>query len=280
MAELAKMDGGIILSEDFKKILYANTLLIPDSNINSIETGTRHQAAERTAKQIKGMVIAVSERRGEITIYFGNSRYVLQNTEDLLRRATETLQILEKQREAFDELITNLNILEVTGLVSVADICNILQKLEMIKKMTNIINEYIVELGSEGIILRMRMREISKGIDKKQLLILKDYGVKESKAKQFFDNLSFESLLDTANIANYLFEKSLESELLTKGYRILNNLNLNKTELDNLIKSFKGLNSIINSDQRALQKVLKNRTENFKRELNHLKEQILIGKKI
>jgi hypothetical protein len=36
LAELAKMDGAIILSEDFKKILYCNALLVPDRNIPSI----------------------------------------------------------------------------------------------------------------------------------------------------------------------------------------------------------------------------------------------------
>ena len=48
--ELAKMDGAIILSEDLKRILYANTQLIPDSSIPSSETGIRHRTAERVAK--------------------------------------------------------------------------------------------------------------------------------------------------------------------------------------------------------------------------------------
>ena len=169
------MDGAIILSDDFKKILFSNTLLTPDRTITTLETGTRHQAAERTARQINGLVIAVSERKQQITIYYGNSKYVLQNTEELLRRATETLQILEKQREVFDELLNNLDVLEVTNLVSVADVCRILERLEVIRKMANIINEYIVELGREGVIVRMRMREITRGIEKGQEEIIKDY---------------------------------------------------------------------------------------------------------
>jgi len=52
LAELAKLDGAILVDENFKKILYANVLVTPDiKKINSDETGTRHQAAERTAKQ-------------------------------------------------------------------------------------------------------------------------------------------------------------------------------------------------------------------------------------
>ena len=75
LAELAKMDGAIIVSQDFKKILFANTLLVPDRSFDTSETGTRHQAAERTAKQIQGLVIAVSERRKVITAYYANSRF-------------------------------------------------------------------------------------------------------------------------------------------------------------------------------------------------------------
>ncbi len=280
LTELAKMDGAIILSEDFKKILYANALLIPDSSLTSIETGTRHQAAERTAKQIKGLVIAVSERRGTITIYYGNSRYVLQNTQELLRRTTETLQILEKQKEVFNELITNLNVLEVTNLVSIADICTILERLEMIKKMSNIINEYIVELGKEGIIVRMRMRELTKGIEEKEEVIIKDYLIKPAKAIQFFDSLSFEGLLDLESIAKVLFGKSLETSIAPKGYRILNKTHLDKNEIEYLIKHFKNLDGIFNADYENLWKVLKNEAESFQKELSTIREHIMVGKKI
>ena len=280
LAELAKMDGAIILSEDFRKILYANTLLIPDSSLSSIETGTRHQAAERTAKQINGLVIAVSERRGEITIYYVNSRYVLQHTEDLLRRATETLQILEKQREVFDELLINLNVLEITNLVSVNDVCTILQRLEMIGKMADIINEYIVELGKEGIIVRMRMREITKGIEKNRSLIIRDYFPKPVKVEQYLDNLSFEGLLDMETISRFLFGDISETSIAPRGYRILSKTALDKNEIENLIRNFKNLEEVLNADEKCLKKILRKTTEHFKKEMNVLREQIMVGKKI
>ena len=47
--ELAKMDGAIVLSGDLKRILYANAQLIPSHEITTLETGTRHRTAERTA---------------------------------------------------------------------------------------------------------------------------------------------------------------------------------------------------------------------------------------
>ena len=35
------MDGAIVLSADFKKILFANAQLIPDSSVSTSETGTK-----------------------------------------------------------------------------------------------------------------------------------------------------------------------------------------------------------------------------------------------
>ncbi len=278
--ELAKMDGAIILSEDFRKILHANTLLVPSMDFDSSETGTRHQAAERTAKQINGLVIAVSERRGTITLYYGNSRYVLQNTHELLRRATETLQILEKQIEVFNELITNLNVLEITNLVSVADVCTILERLEMIRKMTNIINEYLVELGKDGIILRMRMRELTKGIEEKEDFIIRDYITRPSRVRPFFDSLNFDELLDLENIAKVLFARSLDTSVNPKGYRLLNKTHLAKSEVESLIKHFKNLDGVFNSDRESLEKVVKEDAEYLIKELGTLREHIMVGKKI
>ncbi len=279
LAELAKMDGAIILSEDFKKILYANTLLTPDPSLTTTETGTRHQSAQRTAKQTNGLAIAVSERKGEITIYYKDSKYTLQQPENLLRRATETLQILEKQREILNELLTNLNVLEITELVSIADVCKTLQRIEMIKKMSRIVNEYIVELGKDGTIVRMRMKEILQGIEKKEFLILKDYHPRPLRTINFFENFNFEEILNSKKIAELIFKKSLESELNPKGYRFLSKTSITKTETENLIKNTKNIQEIFNLEKETLKKYLKG-PEEFKKEVNHIKEQIMVGKRI
>lgn len=280
LMELAKMDGAIILSDDFKKIIYANTLLTPNKNLTTNETGTRHQAAERTAKQTRAMVIAVSERIGKITIYYGNSKYVLQDTDELLRRATETMQILEKQREVFDELIANMNLLEINNMVSVGDVCSILERLEMIRKMSNIINEYIIELGKDGIILRMRMREITKGIEKTEDFIMKDYFLKPLKARQFFDGLSFDGLLDLEHIGNVLFSRSLETSIIPKGYRILSKTHLSKEEIEGLVRHLKNLEDIFGASKDLVRKIIKDNPDKLQKELNNLRDHIIVGKKV
>ncbi len=74
--ELAKMDGAIILTPDFRRILYANTTLIVDPSTPTVETGIRHRSGERAARQTGELVICISQRRTMISLYKGSMRYV------------------------------------------------------------------------------------------------------------------------------------------------------------------------------------------------------------
>src|SRR5664279_515126 len=59
--ELAKMDGAIILASDCSRVARCNVHLVPDPNVPTSETGTRHRTAERVGRQIDVPVITVSE---------------------------------------------------------------------------------------------------------------------------------------------------------------------------------------------------------------------------
>lgn len=280
IVELAKMDGAIILSPDFKRILYANTLLTPNTNLPSFETGIRHQAGERTAKETNSLVFVVSQRRGETTIFNGDYRYLIQPSEELMRRTTENLQMLEKQRDIFNELLLNLNVLELTNLVSIGDVCKILQRIEMIKKMTRIINEQVIELGDDGIILKMRLKEVIRGIENEDELIIKDYLRNNNDTIRFLQSLNFEEILDVENIAINLFRQPQDTSINPSGYRILSKTNLQLSETESLINEFKNLENIINADYQILIRLLGANVDKFKKEISHLREQILIGKRV
>lgn len=280
LAELAKMDGAIIVSDDLKRILFANVLLVPDSSIPTHETGTRHKAAERTAKQIGTTAIAVSERRSKITLFHEDKKYLLENSEHLLRRTTETLHILEKQREILDDLIKNLNILEITKLVSVADVCSVLQRIEFIVKMQETMKRHLTELGAHGTIVRIRVRELSKGIGDLKEAILRDYSNKPQNMRKILDSITFDGIIDAEALSRMLFEASPETQISSKGFRILSKLNLTEREIKTLIGNFEGLQNILEADNDELNRVLKGKTESFRREIEGLKEQILMGKRI
>jgi len=283
LVELAKMDGAIILSKDLKKILYANTLLFPGIHIPTKETGTRHKAAERTAKQIKTIVIAGSERKNKITIYCEDIKYELEKSSEVLRRAAETLQILEKQKEIFNDLIINLNILEINNLVTITDVCNVLQRTEIIKRISDIVKRYLVELGKEGIIVSMRLKELTKNLNKNREMILKDYfKSKYSKADTTLKTMNFDFLLETSNLPRILFEELHDKPILPKGIRILSRTNLLEKDIKFLIDNFNTLNKIFDSDKNYLIKIFKKKelVDFLIEGLKELREKIISGREI
>src|SRR6201985_3916088 len=71
LSELAKMDGAIILAPDASRIARANVHLVPNPNVPTSETGTRHRTAERVARSIDVPVISVSEDMAGVTLYPG-----------------------------------------------------------------------------------------------------------------------------------------------------------------------------------------------------------------
>jgi len=283
LVELAKMDGAIILSKDLKKILYANTLLIPSIKVTTKETGIRHKAAERTAKQIGTMVIVISERKNKITLYFKDDSYFLKETSEVLRRAAETLQILEKQKDVFNDLFSHLNILEITNLVTMSDICNVLQTLEIIRRISENVKKYLVELGKEGIIVSMRLKELTKNLNKERESILKDYfDLRYLKMGEILKDMNFDFLIGTSNVLRVLFGELHDNPISSTGMRILSKTNLLEKDIKILFKNFKTLENIFNLDKESIKLVFKN--ENFidslLDEIKNLKEKILMGKKI
>ena len=73
LAELAKMDGAIVLNDDVTEILKANVHLNPSSTFATFQTGTRHRTAERVSKETGLMAITVSEESSVINIFYDES---------------------------------------------------------------------------------------------------------------------------------------------------------------------------------------------------------------
>ena len=144
--ELAKMDGAIVLSEDLKKILFANAQIIPASSIPTKETGTRHRTAERTAKQTGKLVISISQRRNIITVFKGNFRYTIEDTSKIITKANQALQILEKYKKVFDSKLNILNEYEFNDIVTLDNVITCLQRAEMVMRVAEQVKRSIYEL--------------------------------------------------------------------------------------------------------------------------------------
>jgi len=283
LVELAKMDGAIILSGNVKKILYGNSFLSPNPDIPTRETGTRHKSAERTAKQTGAIVIAISERKKKITIYQGDKRHELKESSEILRRAAETLQILEKQRESFNEAITNLNLMELQRIVTVKDVCGVIQRFEIIKRISDIVKRYLIELGREGAIVSMSLKDLTNGLDREEELLLKDYfGANYSYAEKVLEKMDFDFLLEPFNISRMLFEELHDKQVSPKGLRILSKTNILERYISSLIAHFQFLDKILLANDEELLKIFQNEgmLAFFKEEVYSLREKLVVGKSI
>ncbi len=256
--ELAKMDGAIILSSDFKKILYANTQLIPSPEIYTTETGTRHRTAERTAKQTGALVISISQRRGIITLFKGNQRYVLKELSDIISKANQALQIVEKYKKVFDNKINMLNEYEFNDIVTLENVITAIQRAEMVMRIAGEVSKAIDELGEEGRLLEMQLDETVGDLEKEESLIIKDYiapGKKRSAEKimEELNKIEYENLIKSDKIANLLgyedFDNYDEIGVYTRGYRILSKIpRMPSNIVENLVKSFKSFQHILAAD--------------------------------
>lgn len=288
--ELAKMDGAIVLSGDFKKILFANAQLIPSHDIPTVETGTRHRTAERTAKQTGELVISISQRRNIITVFKGNSRYVLEETEAVLNKANQALQTLEKYKKVFDSKLNTLNEYEFNDIVTLDNVLAVIQRAEMVMRIVEEIKSNIYELGEDGRLVSMQLQELIEGLEKEEELIVKDYVVigKKNKIKiedilEELSKLSYEELRSLQNIAKtirYEFVDSYEDvAVYPKGYRILSKVpRMPGNITENLVKSFKSFQHILAAEIEDLDDVEgigEVRARTIKQSLQRMQEQFM-----
>ncbi len=286
--ELAKMDGAIIISEDLKKILYANTQLIPSPSIVTSETGTRHRTAERTAKQTGKIVISVSQRRSVITIFKGELRYVLQDSSRVITKANQALQTAEKYKKVFDDKLNLLNEYEFNDIVTLQNVIVCIQRAEMILKVVDEVKRAIYELGEEGRLFQMQLEELLGNLEEEESLIIKDYLVYKrkktvEKALETIRSMDHEELMNSQLMAKVLgyddFDNSEEVSVFTRGYRILNKIpRMPNNIVENLVTSFKSFQYIIQADIPELDEVEgigEIRAKAIKRSLKRMQEQFI-----
>lgn len=253
--ELAKMDGAIIVSEDLKKVLYANINLNPDHTIPTSETGTRHRTAERVARQTGQLVVCISQRRNVITLYQGTFKYALKDIGVILTKANQAMQTLEKYKAVLDQTLTNLSALEFEELVTLQEVTLVLQRFEMVLRIKSEIRRYITELGSEGRLISMQLEELVAKVDEEAYLLVKDYGIFEPdetphQLLSHIHDLGSDELIDgqiLAKILGYHPAANVEEEAVSsRGYRLLNKIaRLPQPVIENIVEHFETLAHVL-----------------------------------
>ncbi|MBA2767825.1 MAG: DNA integrity scanning protein DisA [Sporichthyaceae bacterium] len=257
LRELAKMDGAVVVDRDCTRILRAAVQMVPDPSIPTDESGTRHRTADRVNKQTGLPVVSVSQSMSIIAVYVGGQRYVLESSPQILSRANQALATLERYKLRLDEVSGTLSALEIEDLVTVRDVSAVGQRLEMVRRIADEIESYVVELGTDGRLLTLQLDELVAGVDADRELIARDYLPPSSSRRSRtaadvmadLDQLDALELLDLAAVARamgYAGAEVLDTAVSPRGYRLLARVpRLPGTVVDRLVDHFGSLQKLL-----------------------------------
>ena len=265
LRELAKMDGALVLDKDATRILHAAVHLMPDPSIFSDETGTRHRTADRVARQTGFPVISVSQSMQIIAVYVGSTRYVLEDSGQILSRANQALATLERYQLRLDEVSSTLSALEIEDLVTVRDVAVVAQRLEMVTRIAREIEDYVLELGSDGRLLSLQLEELVTGVDIERELVIRDYlpGTRKKRTPaevlEELESLGATELVDIGAISRSLglgSQENLDVAVTPRGYRLLAKVpRLPASVVDRLVEHFGSLQKLLSASIDDLQAV-------------------------
>lgn len=175
VAELSKMDGGIVLDDTWGNILEANVHFIPDGTIHTDETGARHRTAERLAVETSKPVVAVSEGRRVATLFYENQKLELAQPTEVVAHVNQELQSLDRLRARLDESETRLNRLEVSGLATYRSAVTVLQRAELVVRLGAQVTARALTMGEDARIVHLQLNDLLSGVERTMRLVLQDY---------------------------------------------------------------------------------------------------------
>jgi len=261
LRELAKMDGAIVLDWPAGRIIRAGVQLMPDAAIETVETGTRHRTADRVARQSGLPVVSVSASMSTISLYLDQSRHLVEHSDQILSRANQALQTLERYRARLWQVTNRLSSLEVQDQVAVKDLVLVAQRLEMVRRLDRELSGYGVELGSDGRLLALQLHELMVGIEELRCLLERDYHPAGATEFGFagLTALDTPGLLEPLTVARALgftAHEHLDTRITTRGFRQMAQINRLPTALgERLIEHFGNLQALFAASSADLQEV-------------------------
>lgn len=226
LAELAKMDGGIVVDDTTNVIKAANVHFMPDPGIETAETGTRFRTAERLALQTGCAVLAVSEE-GHLraVVFSGTSQFTLQSVTDLLAEANQRLQSLERMRHQFNDSVVRLDRYEADGLASIRDVVGVIQRAAVIRSIGRDLDTIAAEIGDGASLISLQAEDLEDGVAQIAILVNIDYQArKPRKGSLLFrklDDLDDDDLYSVEVVAATLAYGNLDQVATPRGVRAL-----------------------------------------------------------
>ncbi len=260
IAELAKMDGGIVVADDAATILRANVQFIPDPSIDTKETGTRFRTAERLAKHLGISVLAVSEDQRAVAVVFtGEHQFTLRNPGDLLAEGNQNLVALERLRRQLGDAEDRLTRLEVDDGVTVRDVALVLARAALVRRMGAQIRRIVVELGGAGDLISIQASDLGEGVDNVLELVVDDYAERPmapGEASSRLRNIPDDGLKDLAVVADAFALGGLDLQVRPRGGRALERVSrLPDSVKNSLLEHFGTLQKLLHASASELAEV-------------------------
>lgn len=244
LAELSKMDGGIVLDDSWSTILEANVHFIPDGSIHTEETGARHRTAERLAVETSKPVVAVSEGRRVATLFYEGKKVELAQPTEVAAHVNQDLQSLDRLRARLDDAENRLTRLEVTGMVTYRHAVTVIQRAELVERLGRHVSSRAATLGEEGRVVVVQLNDLLLGVDHTLRQVLVDYlrplrAGAVDKALETLDTISATELEDPSRVGKELGFPELDDPAEPRGHRILSKVaRLPENVRDEIVREF------------------------------------------
>jgi diadenylate cyclase len=142
----------------------------------------------------------------------------------------------------------------VEDLVTVRDVATVLQRAEMVRRIAEEIEGYVVELGADGRLVMLQLEELVGGVEEDRRLVAKDYyqasdNFQLANVMYLLTQLEDEELLDLNMVASVLHlhaEIGIDGALQPRGFRLLQKIpRLPELVSDHVVDRFSNLQKIM-----------------------------------
>jgi diadenylate cyclase len=261
LAELSKMDGGVVLDDSWSTIVEAAVHFVPDGAIPTDETGARHRTAERMAAQTGKPVVAVSEGRKVATLFYAGQKIELASPTEVAAHVNQELQSLDRLRSRLDDAESRLTRLEVARLTTYRSAVTVLQRAELVERLGRVVEARALTLGEEGRIVYLQLNDLLSGVEFTKRSVLRDYvkPLREASVRQGLADLrsmTNPDLEDPSRVGKEMGFPDLDDPVDPRGYRILSYAGRLPDQVrDDIIKHFGSVSTLLGASVADLLRV-------------------------
>jgi len=165
------------------------------------------------------------------------------------------------------------------------------QRLEMVIRIAREIEDYVLELGTDGRLLSLQLEELITGVDADRELVIRDYLTAGRRTRTPEDllarleALSPNDLVDPASVARALglgTSEHLDSAVAPRGYRLLARVpRLPSSVVDRLVDHFGNLQKLLSAgidDLQAVEGIGELRARSVREGLSRLAESSILDR--